>query len=309
MTLAKPPVADCRKERWLVVGRGAIGLLAASRLALHQVPVQLWLRQPQSLSYRFSVGQQDFPMQLSAADTGPWTKVLIPVKAYDVVAAVQALLPYLAADAQLILCHNGMGTLDPVSALLSSRQGLWFASTTQGAYKPTLLQIRHTGFGETILAPVNHAAQKCDWPLAAELGKALGPLQQVEDITPFLWRKLAINAVINPLTALQQCRNGVLLQAEFQPVINRLIAEFVAVAACCGQQFSESELKQHLVHVQSTTAGNYSSMQQDVAMGRKTELGAITGFLLQQAKLHQLDIPHHQQLYDALTAHLARWQY
>ena len=88
---------------WLVVGRGAIGLLAASRWALANQQVQLWLRQPANLNFRFSVGTRDYPMQLAAASHGLFEKVLIPVKAFDAVAVVQQLLPNLSTHAKIVL--------------------------------------------------------------------------------------------------------------------------------------------------------------------------------------------------------------
>lgn len=294
---------------WLIVGCGAIGLLAAGRWAFAHHPVRLWLRQPQNLNFRFSVGSRDFPMQLTAASQGPFEKVLIPVKAFDTVTAVQQLLPYLSSNAQLVLCHNGMGTLERVLPLLLPGQGLWFASTTQGAYKPSPRHVRHTGFGETMLGACNAAAKSSTAPIASELNTALGPLQQVPDITPYLWKKLAINCVINPLTALLQVRNGELLKAEYQPKISQLLSEFVLVAQACGQQFSLDELQQLIEKVQQTTAQNFSSMQQDVANQRRTELNAITGFLLQQAAANQIQLPAHQAIYQQLTARLLPWQY
>ena len=296
------------KTPWLVVGKGAIGLLAASRWQLCQQPVLLWQKQPKSLCYRFSSGSQDYAMMLQNAQNGPFDKVLVPLKAYDVVDAVKSLLPMLSEHAHIVLCHNGMGTLEAVRALLGPHQGLWFASTTHGAYKPHALHIRHTGMGSTILAPCNQAAQQCNWPLAQELSQALSPLTLVDDITPYLWRKLAVNVVINPLTALHNCRNGELNKAEFQPHIKNLLAEFVLVANACGQSFTEGELYQQLLQVQSTTAQNFSSMQQDVAQGRRTELSAITGYLLEKAALHHLQLPAHQALYAALAAKLEPWQ-
>jgi 2-dehydropantoate 2-reductase len=124
-----PQIQHEQTTPWLVVGRGAIGLLAASRWALVHQPVQLWLRQVQHLNFRFSVGSRDYPMQLAAASHGPFTKVLIPVKAFDTVAAVQQLLPHLTENAQIVLCHNGMGTLEQVQPLLLPTQSLWCLQT------------------------------------------------------------------------------------------------------------------------------------------------------------------------------------
>jgi len=293
---------------WLVVGRGAVGLLAASRWALSGQQVQLWLRQPETLNFGFSVERRDFPMQLAAATAGPFDKVLVPVKAFDTVAAVQQLVPHLSPQAQVVLCHNGMGTLEQVQTLLKPDQGLWFASTTHGAYKPFSLQIRHSGVGETILGPCNDAARRAPVKVACELDLALGPLQQVPDIMPYLWRKLAVNAVINPLTGLLLVRNGHLLQAQYQRQIDQLLQEFVAVAEARGQPLSLLELQQLVAKVLNSTANNFSSMQQDVANQRRTELKAITGFLLQQARAANIDMPAHQALYQQLCAKLHPWQ-
>lgn len=134
-------------------------------------------------------------------------------------------------------------------------------------------------------------------------------MRQVPDITPYLWSKLAINCVINPLTALLQVRNGELLQPQYQPQITQLLREFILVAQASGQQFSLAQLQQLIAKVQQTTAQNFSSMQQDVANRRRTELNAITGFLLQQAAKFQLRIPAHQALYQQLCAQLQPWQY
>ncbi|MBU2278947.1 MAG: 2-dehydropantoate 2-reductase [Gammaproteobacteria bacterium] len=296
-------------EPWLVVGRGAIGLLAASYWALAHQPVQLWLRQQRPLNYRFSVGSRDYPIQLTAASNGPFAKVLIPVKAFDTLTAVKQLLPHLTPTAQLVLCHNGMGTIDEVLALLGPDQGLWFASTTQGAYKPSLLQVRHTGFGETKLGACNNAAKNSNAQIAQELTIALGPLEQVSDIKPYLWQKLAINSVINPMTALLQVKNGALLKPEYQPLIQQLLTEFVSIANASGQQFRVEALQQLLHRVQQTTADNYSSMQQDVANQKRTELAAITGFLLQRATELGIAIPAQQALYEQLCTTLQSWQY
>ncbi len=296
---------------WWVVGRGAIGLLAASRWTLAGQPVRLWLKSPQStsLDYTFSTSDCDIPLQLRCSRQGPLQLVLLPLKAFDIQPALTQLLAELSPTAQIVLCHNGMGTIDAARALLSTSQGLWFASTTHGAFKPNPQQICHSGIGSTVLGPCNAAARHCPLPIASMLDQALGPIQQVEDIQRYLWRKLAINSVINPLTALHQCRNGALAEPAFQQHIQQLLSEFSALAAAANQTLPLPEL-QDLVHqVIRQTAANYSSMQQDVAAGRRTELAAITGFVLQQAAQLQQAVPAHQALYQQLTGQLAPWQY
>ncbi len=120
------------------------------------------------------------------------------------------------------------------------------------------------------------------------------------DILPALWQKLAVNAVINPLTALHQCKNGELSLPHYSAAIGLLLQEFVQVATASGQDFSLDAIQSRVIQVINQTAENYSSMQQDFAKGRRSELDYITGFLLRQAEQYQLQLPAHQALYQLL---------
>ncbi|WP_337880430.1 2-dehydropantoate 2-reductase [Rheinheimera sp.] len=287
---------------WTVVGQGAIGLLAASRLHLNQQQVQLFRRQPGPFRYQFEQQQQGLRQIELPAATAPIRLVLIPVKAYAVLPAVRQLLPLLSADAQVVLCHNGMGTIEQVLPLLSPAQSLWFVSTSQAAFKPSASQIRHTGSGPSYLACLKATdALHTQWVQSA-MALAFEPLTLVDDITPLLWRKLAVNSVINPLTAVHQIRNGELAQPQYQALITQLLSEFIAVAQHYGQAFDQADISRLVYSVIGNTAGNYSSMQQDKIHGRPLELDAITGYLLQRADEAGLTLPAHQALYQALRA-------
>ena len=109
-----------------------------------------------------------------------------------------------------------------------------------------------------------------------------------------------MNAVINPLTALHQCKNGELSNGKYNAAIELLIEEFVLVAKASGQDFSNDSIQSRVAQVIRQTADNYSSMQQDFAKGRRSELEYITGFLLKQAEQHQLQLPAHQAIYQLL---------
>jgi 2-dehydropantoate 2-reductase len=287
-----------------IVGQGAIGLLAASHLALRQYPFHLLLRQPQprcsSLVLNFRQQQQDFPLLLNCRRPQlPITLLLVPVKAYSVQSALQQWLPDCAADADIVLSHNGMGTLTLAQQQLLPGQKLWFASTTHGALKATPHRLEHTGMGRTVLGPVNSAAKQAAAPFSL-LNAALGPVQVVSDILPVLWQKLAINAVINPLTALLMVKNGELTKPQYRMQVDQLVAEFCMIARSQGQQFDVASLIQSVLQVAANTAGNYSSMQQDRALQRPDELEFITGYLLNAATQAGLTTPAHQDLYQQL---------
>src|SRR3990172_3704209 len=94
-----------------------------------------------------------------------------------------------------------------------------------------------------------------------------------------LWKKLAINAAINPLTALLHVRNGALLELEeLNPIVGMVVEEVWRVAA--RHQIAlptPPELKAEVLRVCRVTAGNRSSMLGDVEQRRPTEIDAING--------------------------------
>lgn len=279
---------------WTVVGRGAIGLLAASRLALSGQPVSLWLRQRTALNIDFIQPQQTQHLRFSPA-TPPLTAVLVPVKSYAVVAAVSELLPSLKPDAQLVLSHNGMGTIEQILPMLAAKQGLWFLTTTHGALRRDNTVI-HSGEGQSVLAPLNTAALTYQAQIQDGMSKALGPLLSVNDIWPYLWQKLAINAVINPLTAINNCRNGELALAYYQPQVSSIVKEVCQVSAATGFALPYQATLKKVQQVISATAQNFSSMQQDVLHKRRTEIDAINGYVVRQATRFDIAVPHNRAL-------------
>lgn len=285
---------------WTVVGEGAIGLLATAQLHQAGFPVQLHRRTVGPFDFVFQSAGQTQHISLHIAAKHPYSFILLPVKAYAVVDAVQQLLPLMAEDAQLVLSHNGMGTIEQVLPLLKPEQGLWFLSTSHGAFKPDHATVIHSGKGQSVLGALNQAALAQQQSVEETMQAALGPLVVMADIWPALWQKLAVNAVINPLTALHQCKNGELSNGKYNAAVELLIEEFVLVAKASGQDFSNDSIQSRVAQVIRQTADNYSSMQQDFAKGRRSELEYITGFLLKQAEQHQLQLPAHQAIYQLL---------
>lgn len=275
---------------WTVVGKGAIGLLAASRFKLAGWPVQLWLRQPAPVDICFNQQTLHF-----ACATTPLSAVLIPVKSYAVPAAVQALLPALAPDAQLVLSHNGMAATEQILPLLGPAQGLWFLTTTHGALKQHAA-LWHTGQGQSVLGALNCVAKRQYLAVQQAMNVALGPVTLTDNIQPFLWQKLAINAVINPLTALHNCNNGALAEAAFQPQIKQILAEVCQVAAAAGYPLHYAKTVAQVQQVIQNTAANFSSMQQDIAHNRQTEIDAINGYIVTQAARYNIAVPLNTQL-------------
>ncbi|MBQ1783783.1 MAG: 2-dehydropantoate 2-reductase [Gammaproteobacteria bacterium] len=296
-----PPSADLIA----VLGMGALGRLYAARLALSGTQVSpLHPRHQDDCNYRLTDAHGEHNLRLRWGwPLLPPQALLVTVKAYQVVTALTPWAPQIRnLRLPLILLHNGMGTLAPCQALLGEQVPILLASSTHGALRDEQGHVRHTGLGATT---IGHGAGPSLSPLFQQalcdlLERALPPLFWTDHIEQALWLKLAINAVINPLTALHQCPNGALAEGRFADQRQHLIAELAGFFSHAGIALDEARLTATIDATIAATAGNLSSMNRDLAAGRRTEIDAITGHLLAEARQHGLVLEQHQRLYDAI---------
>jgi len=79
--------------------------------------------------------------------------------------------------------------------------------------------------------------------------------------------------------------------------VERVVAEAVALAAAEGLAISGEEALEQVLSVAEKTAANTSSMLQDVLRGRKTEIEAINGYIVRQAREHGINTQINEALY------------
>ena len=109
------------------------------------------------------------------------------------------------------------------------------------------------------------------------------------DVTSLIWGKLVVNVGINALTALLHLRNGQLADfAETRELVGMAVEEAVTVAGAAGVTLPYENAVEKVLAVATSTAGNQSSMLQDILRGRLTEIDSINGALVQEG--HRLGI-------------------
>jgi 2-dehydropantoate 2-reductase len=288
--------------RIVVVGAGAIGTLFAARLAHGGHDVAL-LPRPSS-------GGTPGERELRVEGVGPLTArvrwaelhaapdvVLAAVKSYDLVDALRPLSAL--GPIPLLLIQNGLG----IEALADAARK---SASTSVAAPPVAVRavnsvpatwisegvVRQAGNGSLLFdarppAPMGPATET--W---AELLQGAGfDVRRVSLFDREVWRKLLVNAAINPVTADHGVENGRLALEPWRGQALALLEEARTVAGLEGVLFSREEAERELFQVVRATASNRSSMLQDLDRGRPTEIGVISGELLQRAERHGVELP------------------
>lgn len=302
-----PPPKQIAAKQITILGAGAIGQLIYHQLAKANIQTSKRLNfiskaaQSAVIPVKFTaldgqlstrqakfIGQDDYALELANTEL-----LLICVKAYQVKAALSKVLPYLAADAHIMLLHNGMGPHLDVKPILENRC-LSLGTTSQGALRIDRYHVKQTGAGLTQLGPFIGA--ELSEELKALLLSNIDQSTWHADILPLLWQKLAINVAINPLTAIHNCPNGELAKIEYRDTIHNAVNELVEVAAADGLKLELAPLIERVYQVIELTAQNFSSMHQDIYHQRQTEIDAINGFVLKRGKAHAISTPFNLQL-------------
>ncbi|MBR9827242.1 MAG: 2-dehydropantoate 2-reductase [Oceanospirillales bacterium] len=293
---------------WHILGAGAIGCLWAGILSRAGQDVTLILRNRHTLDQWPTPGRLDIlqagtchsvdcHLETLAADT-TITHLLVATKAYDTLSAIEAIQPRLSPDAEVVLLQNGMGQQQAVHAYLPTHP-LWAATTTAGAWREARHRVHCVSLGDTHIGALSAATSY----LPAGWADMDIPLQHCTDIYPHLWRKLAINCAINPLTALFDCHNGKLLtHPERKQKMYAACHEVERVAAAAGITLFSTSLTDQATTVATATAANVSSMLADVRHQRRTEIEQITGFLCQQAQALGIEVPVNRSLLQQIRA-------
>ncbi|WP_251359193.1 peptide-methionine (R)-S-oxide reductase MsrB [Kangiella sp. TOML190] len=286
-----------------ILGAGAIGQLLAHKLTDASIDCQFIVRDRANYSndWQLLAGEQSISRQIGqskATDSDVLNLVAVCVKAPQLQQALQSIAHRLDDKSQLILFQNGMGH-EAIAEQFVAKDHIYFASNTHGAFVNTSSNhqssqtVTYAGVGSIELGALKPQAAPAWFEL---LKQAELNAHWHQNITHILWQKLLINAVINPLTALYQCKNGELLSPDKKPRLLALIQENQGFAKQIQLSFSKA-LKDLVIRVIENTADNFNSMYQDVNKGIATEINAINGYLLDQMAQAGFKAPHNWQLW------------
>ena len=240
--------------------------------------------------------------------------LIVSVKAPQTVKAIQRVTHRLTRESTIMFLQNGMGILDEVNEQLFPDEGYRptyiVGVVTHGLYSHGSFSVEHAGEGTIALGAMPRMPQ--DKPVEIETLAELTPsaryLMRTMTRTPVFVAigfpptgllqqqldKLAVNCIINPITAIIDCKNGALLSnMYFTRVIRLLLAEISIVIQSMPElknvpnvkmRFDTLRLERIVFSIANKTAENHSSMLQDVRLGRQTEIDYINGYIVRRGE-------------------------
>jgi len=286
--------------RILIVGAGSLGSLLGGLLARTH-DVTLVGRDPhvsavQADGLRVTGVETLTPRPDATTDIGAASAdlALVTVKAYDTASVVDDLA---TCDVETVCSlQNGMGNEETLAAGLDTP--VLAGTTTYGARLAGPGHVEWLGRGRVTVGPWRpaDAADRSERVAAAFRAAGLDATATT-DVRHRLWQKLAINAAINPVTALARVENGALTQpGDLADVATAAGTETARVARADGVDLSATTVREGIADVVDETARNRSSMHQDVAAGRRTEIEAINGYVVERASAVGESVPVNRTL-------------
>lgn len=315
--------------RIIVYGIGAIGAQAAGRLhsAGHDVvAVEPWAAQREAVArdglrianLDGSVERHHPPVVAPGELSGLADLCLLAVKSYDTEAALERVLPHLAADAPLVSLQNSINEewISPRAGPARVLGGVVLVNavllepglvTATASVSRAAAGVRLPGLyvGEYLRPPGAQARR------VAALLDAVWPAEVIDDLMHERWTKLLTNTALNPVSGIGGLRSAAMLaDAAARRAIVQIAAEVLRVARAEGHPFERVMGDFSATQVLEGAAGRSgvferglaerasrvspdaaTSLLQDVLRGRRTEVDYFSGLVALKGRAHGIATP------------------
>lgn len=284
-----------------VIGAGAIGSLFGSLLTANNVDVCLYDKDRDKIEFIKKNGiklvfpqtgdkKKIFPKtasQLSDIDSCDY--YLFCVKSYSTEKAASEIASIASENSIIITFQNGMGNVEKIQKFFPDKC-IAAGTTSEGATFVAPGTVIYGGRGKTSISMIDSSAEGTSdntkiGPLIGALNKSDLHTCVSSNFRKDIWRKLIINAAINPVTAVMKLQNRCISESKYLRIVSDLIIEeAVKTAKAEGIHFNLDEIKSSVYSIAEKTGGNRSSMLQDIDNKRKTEIDFISGTIAEKGK-------------------------
>jgi 2-dehydropantoate 2-reductase len=208
--------------------------------------------------------------------------------------------------------HDNKKAIDPIKDLIKKdtiilcmQNGLYSENIVKSIVGDRCLVLRGiTNVGATFLEPgkvqfSNLSSTKIEnsnisEELAENFDKCGLKCSVSENIKQDIWKKLILNCVLNPVSAILRVENGKIADERLNTLKKSIVDECLKVAEKDDVRFDIDFVK--IINDAIKDSRNLSSMHQDVLKGKKTEIDYLNGAVVELGKKYGIKCPVNEAL-------------
>jgi 2-dehydropantoate 2-reductase len=216
------------------------------------------------------------------------TLILLTTKAHDSAKAIERIKSLLRDDTVILILQNGIGNEEVVEKAAGKEIKVLRGVLKMAAefVEPGVIRFWQ---GRTIIG-----RDKVGEQIAEMFNRCSLEAKVSEDMEKEIWKKLVVNCVVNPLTAILRVPDGEIITNSLKRLRDEIVRECLSVARAEGVILAPDLADR----IDRSVAGyaNFSSMYQDVVKGKETEIDFLNGKIVELGKRHGIPTPVNETL-------------
>lgn len=212
------------------------------------------------------------------------TLIILTSKVTGSKKALKPIINLIKKDTIILCLQNGLNSEDIVKEIIGDKCQVLRGITAVGAtfLKPGTVQFNNLSYTQIEKSQVSNE-------LANNFNKCGLKANVSENIKQDIWKKLLVNCVLNPVSAILKVDNGATADEKLNPLKKLIFDECLEVASKEGIDAGIGSVDT----INKTIKGsrNLSSMLQDILKGKKTEIDYLNGAVVRLGKRYGVKCP------------------
>ncbi len=223
--------------------------------------------------------------------------IILSVKSYDTKEAVLSLKNLIKENTFLILAQNGYGNYETAKEIIPAKNILlarviFGAKLKEIGYATVTVNADDVVIGQ----PENLADEEKVKQIVEVIKNSKIPARYSPEVYQILWDKILYNCALNPLGAILECSYGDLANnEETRRLMNKIIIEIFKTAKLSKIKLRWNTAREYINFFYEKlippTKDHFPSMYYDIKAGKKTEIDALNGAIVQLAKKVKTNVP------------------
>ena len=268
----------------IILGAGAIGSLYGAKLSKFN-DVTLVARQKHADKIKKDglkiTGEENTTYKLKAKTSiekiEDNTLILLTTKVHNSKNSIEQIKNLIKKDTIILCLQNGLNSEDIVKEIVGDKCLVIRGITAVGAtfLDPGIVQFNNLSYTKLEKSPVSS-------DLVENFNKCSLNANVSENLKEVVWKKLIVNCVLNPVSAILRIDNGATADEKLNPLKTLIFDECLKVASKEGIDVDIDSIE--TINKAIKGSRNLSSMHQDIIKGKKTEIDYLNGTVVKLGK-------------------------